>query len=111
MKLKTLLKTAENPRQKVLILRQLKQLSHHDYNGSLEIGLLIVVGVFNRPTFLVYAVVPVFFWLYRGPPLRKISFYTVHFRCIYLISVIAPITLVLVWVDTVYYKRRKYLQV
>lgn len=108
MKLKASLEVTEHPRQKVLILRQLKQLTHRDYSGSLEIALLTTIGVFNRPTFVAYAVGPIFFWLHRGPPLKKISFITLHLRLIYLLSVAAPVTIFLVWADTIYYKSGEY---
>lgn len=107
MKLKASLEVTEHPRQKILILRQLKQLTHRDYSGSLEIALLTTIGVFNRPTFLAYAVGPILFWLYRGPPLKKISCIMLHLRCIYLLSVAVPASILLVCVDTIYYEGGK----
>lgn len=104
-KLKASLQIAENPRQKTLILRQLKQLSHRNYSGSVKIAVLCVFGIFNRPTFIAYAIGPLFFWLYRGRPVRKLSLYTVHLRWACLITVGIPVALGLIAADTWYYKR------
>ncbi len=101
------LRTADSPREKVLILRQLRRLTHRDYSGSSQVALLTVIGIFNRPTFVAYAVGPVFFWLYRGVPLKKLSCYSLHLRSLYLLSVAAPVALVFVFFDTIYYKHRK----
>jgi len=38
----------------------------HDYKHALSISVLTAVGVFNRPTFAIYAVVPLFYWFQRG---------------------------------------------
>ena len=97
--------TTTNPRDKVLILRQLKRISHHNHSGFWQISVLTVFGMFNRPTFMAFAIGPIFFWLYRGAPLRKISFYTVQLRLGWLLSVGIPLAVALVLGDTIYYKK------
>lgn len=109
-KLKASLDAATNPRDKVLILRQLKQISHHTHSGFWQISLLTVFGMFNRPTFIAFAIGPIFFWLYRGAPLRKISFYTVQIRLCFLLSVGLPLAAALIICDTIYYKRGTYFE-
>ena len=108
VKLKTSLEVVDNPRTRILITRQLKQLSHPNYSGSFEIATLCVVGFFCRPTFAAFAICPLFFWLYRGAPLKKISLYTLHLRWACLITYIVPMASVMIIADTLYYKRRMF---
>lgn len=46
--------------------RKLRQLPSHNFCHCMEIGSILAVGTFNRPTFLLFAVTPIFYWLSRG---------------------------------------------
>ncbi|KAL3271142.1 hypothetical protein HHI36_021639 [Cryptolaemus montrouzieri] len=68
-----------------------------------QISTIVVVGVFNRPTFLAYATIPVFFWLYRGIGSKVISNIHFHFRISALIVCSIPSFMFIVLVDSFYY--------
>lgn len=46
--------------------RKLRKLPSHHFRHCLEIGTILAIGTFNRPTFLLYAVTPIFYWISRG---------------------------------------------
>lgn len=51
---------------KVIMSRKLRQLPSHNFYYCFEIGFILAIGTFNRPTFLIFAVTPIFYWLSRG---------------------------------------------
>ncbi|KAF0751739.1 GPI mannosyltransferase 4 [Aphis craccivora] len=51
---------------KVVMCRKLRLLPSHNFSHCLEIGTILAVGTFNRPTFLLFAVTPIFYWVSRG---------------------------------------------
>ena len=55
---------ANNAMERVNIVRQQKKIPVHKYSNNYYIGALFAVGVFNRPTFMLFAVVPLFFWVF-----------------------------------------------
>ena len=57
---------AKNVREKVDIHKRKKLIPDHDFKHVISISILCAVGTFNRPTFLVFAVVPLFYWFQRG---------------------------------------------
>merc|ERR1711971_364480 len=59
-------KQAETVRERVEIQKKRKIIPPHDFKFVLPIGILVAVGVFNRPTFVFFAFVPLFFWFQRG---------------------------------------------
>jgi phosphatidylinositol glycan class Z len=54
---------ANNAMERVNIVRQQKKIPVHKYSNNYSIGALFALGVFNRPTFMLFAVVPLFFWV------------------------------------------------
>ena len=57
---------ASSFRERVDIHKRKKLIPGHDYKHAVTISVLTAVGVFNRPTFAVYAAVPLFYWFQRG---------------------------------------------
>jgi len=49
-----------------VLSRKLRLLPSHHFSHCLEIGTILAVGTFNRPTFLLFAVTPIFYWVSRG---------------------------------------------
>lgn len=68
-----------NDRGKPLAVVRRKMLAHGAEGISAEnyfiIALIIVVGTFNRPTFIVFAIVPYYYWLFSVVPMR---YYVTH---------------------------------
>lgn len=76
-----------------------------DYLGS-KIGILVCVGIFNRPTFIVFALMPVVYWLLYG--LENCNnfkqCYSFIWRRLFALSKLTlPVLVVLVMADTIYY--------
>ena len=73
---------AETVRERVKLRRKEKRIPQHDFIHFLPISVICAVGFFNRPTFVAFALVPVFFWLQRGLQVKSYfqPFITIHFR-------------------------------
>jgi phosphatidylinositol glycan class Z len=76
-----------------------------DYKGGV-IGLVMAVGVFNRPTFLIFAFVPLVYWLLYGlekcHTWSQIVVYAVK-RLLAVAKVFVPVAAFFVLFDTVYF--------
>ena len=98
-------KKAESVRERVEIQKKRKIIPPHDFKFVLPIGILVAVGIFNRPTFVFFAFVPLFFWFQRGVSNKSMftPFQIFNFR----IAALIPITLVsgsiLLLTDSLYY--------
>jgi len=97
--------SAETIRERVEISKKRKKIPDHDYKHIVPIGVLLAVGVFNRPTFLFYAFGPIFFWLQRGVANHSYftPFQTFNFRFVLLTPIVAVSCLVLILTDSLYY--------
>ena len=74
---------AETPREKVDIMKRKKLIPPHDFKFAVPISILCAFGFFNRPTFIVFATVPLFFWFQRGVATHSYitPFQMFNFRC------------------------------
>ena len=73
------------------------------YCASLAFGLISVAGVFNRPTFVIFSILPTLWWLYL---LLKFSDSAQHFvqHTILMIASAAVTAAVFCFVDSLYFK-------
>lgn len=68
-------KYGKNSPSKEKSKKTLQSKSQTEYNStaiSVGIGITIVLGIFNRPTFVAFAMIPVMFWLYTCFMTKKI---------------------------------------
>jgi hypothetical protein len=76
-----------------------------NYLGSI-IGLIVCIGIFNRPTFIIYAFVPLAYWLFYGLDncnlLSQMITYFIR-RAISLCKLALPASILFVLIDTIYY--------
>jgi len=79
----------------VVTRRSQKQTS--DFAGAVIISMLIVVGVFNRPTFVVFAMVPYLWWLFSDGVHRVII------KAMKSMLTAVPLSVALVICDSVYF--------
>lgn len=83
------------------------KLSGYLKSDSLRNGFIVstitVVGFFNRPTFLAFAVGPVFFWLYRGIGCRSVATLQFHLRSLVFILCSIPSTIFIIIFDSFFY--------
>merc|ERR1712126_794382 len=96
---------ASSFRERVDIHKRKKLIPGHDYKHALAISVLTAVGVFNRPTFAVYAVVPLFYWFQRGIAQHSqfTPFQTFNFRVAALLPGFAGTCLLLTLTDSLYH--------
>lgn len=88
-------------RAKIHKLRML--LSPYSLRNCLQISTITVVGFFNRPTFLAFAVCPVFFWLYRGIGFKSVASMQFHYRIFFLLLSSIPTIILFIIIDSFYY--------
>lgn len=68
-----------------------------------QIATITVIGFFNRPTFLAFAVGPVFFWLYRGIGSKSVTVLQFHWRSLVLLLCAIPSIVFSIVVDSFYF--------
>lgn len=95
---------AANALERVQIVKMQKKIPLHKYNHSLWIGAIFALGVFNRPTFMLYAVVPMFFWMQRGMFLKKVGLTDFHDRMSSLLPTFVVMAIIIVLSDTFFYR-------
>lgn len=54
-------------------------LPSHSLRHCIAISIITITGVFNRPTFIAFAICPIFFWFHRGLGSKSVRF--MHFHC------------------------------
>ncbi|KAG6441834.1 hypothetical protein O3G_MSEX002068 [Manduca sexta] len=101
--LKEKYKAATNAVDKVKIFKLSTHLPAHSFNHVMLISAVVVIGIFNRPTFAGFAFPPVFFWLQRGLGSKIVGFKDFHYRILLFILSGAPIALLLILIDSGYY--------
>lgn len=85
----------------------LRTASYSTSDSSL-VALIIVTGVFNRPTFVVFAAVPWLTWVLRDiafTDLRRCDILLVAYRCFFCVCYAAAFAVVFVICDSVYFGR------
>ncbi|CAK1602420.1 unnamed protein product [Parnassius mnemosyne] len=94
---------AETPVEKVKIFKLKTHLPQHSLNRVFILATLVVIGIFNRPTFVGFALAPIFFWLHRGLGSKVVGFKDFHYRIFTFMLCGVPMTLLLIIVDSSYY--------
>ncbi|CAH0405172.1 unnamed protein product [Chilo suppressalis] len=94
---------AKSAVERVKLFKLSTHLPEHSLNRVLFLSTLVVIGIFNRPTFVGFAFPPVFFWLYRGLGSKVVGFKDFHYRIFVLIVCGIPPVLMLILFDSVYY--------
>ncbi|KAK0090749.1 hypothetical protein PV325_006308 [Microctonus aethiopoides] len=75
----------------------------HSLNHCFIIASITVIGIFNRPTFIAFALSPIFFWLRRGLGSRSVNFLDFHARIFILIACGIPIVIFMIISDSFYF--------
>ncbi|XP_063928732.1 GPI mannosyltransferase 4 [Zophobas morio] len=78
-------------------------LTSDSLRNCFQISTITVMGFFNRPTFLAFALFPVFFWLYRGMGNKFTPPMNYHLRILGLIVCSIPSLLFNILCDSFYY--------
>lgn len=96
-------KEAKTTVEKVKVYKLKASLPSHTYNKCAYIATLCVIGFFNRPTFILFGMPIVFFWLLRGMGSRSVSFVDFNLRIFSFILCAIPTICLLISVDSFYY--------
>ncbi|KAH1022880.1 hypothetical protein HUJ04_012197, partial [Dendroctonus ponderosae] len=94
---------SENIIERVKFHKLKLHLVSDNYTNCFAISTITVMGVFNRPTFMGFAVMPIFFWINRGVDGKNVSIIQFHSRIICLIFCSMPAIIFNVVIDSFYY--------
>lgn len=97
-------KESQSPSSTIKRLRYF-DIFKYDCLGNL-IGLILCIGIFNRPTFLIYAFVPISYWILYGLETCNNFRQVISFglkRTISLSKLFVPTAIALILIDTIYY--------
>jgi len=83
----------------ICVVAHRSQKEKSDIHYAFIISMLIVTGVFNRPTFVVYAMVPYLWWLFSDGVNRVII------KAINSVLIAIPLSIVLIICDSIYFSR------
>lgn len=78
-------------------------LENDSLRNCFVIATITAAGFFNRPTFVAYAIAPVFFWLYRGLGFKSVNSLNFHWRTFVFIICTIPTILIFVIIDSFYF--------
>ncbi|XP_067627752.1 GPI mannosyltransferase 4 [Eurosta solidaginis] len=95
---------AKSISERVKMWRLCRALPAHNYTHTLVLASICVVGIFNRPTFLVYGAPIVFYWLLRGMGTRSITFGDFNLRMLLFCLSAIPALIFFILCDSFYYK-------
>lgn len=94
---------AKSPVERVKLFKLQTHLPEHSLNRVAILATLVILGIFNRPTFIGFAFPPIFFWLHRGLGSKIVGFKDFHYRILCFIVFSIPTILFLILVDSGYY--------
>lgn len=88
---------------KVRITKLIKLLPKHSLRRCMPIAIVTVSGFFNRPTFVFYAVAPLFYWFQRGLPNKQPFLKDFHSRIFIFMLYCCPVVCFFIYADSIYY--------
>lgn len=94
---------AGNIADKVRITKLIKLLPKHSLRRCMPIAVVTVSGIFNRPTFVFYALAPLFFWFQRGLPTKPSFLKDFHSRIFVFVIYCLPVVGLFIYADSIYY--------
>lgn len=89
--------------EKVKVYKIRALLPPHTIHKCAIVSTICVFGLFNRPTFLIFGMPIVFFWMIRGLGTRTVSFVDFNLRFFCLFGCAIPVVLVFIVFDSMYY--------
>ncbi|XP_053996200.1 GPI mannosyltransferase 4 isoform X1 [Hylaeus anthracinus] len=94
---------AKNGVERVKYYKLKASLPSHSLNHCFKIATITVIGIFNRPTFIAFALSPIFFWLQRGLGSKSVGFGDFHIRIFTFIAYGIPTAIMFILVDSFYF--------
>lgn len=96
--------TAKSVGEKVRIWKMKNALPAHNFSNLLLISTLCTMGLFNRPTFVLFGMPILFFWNLRGLGTKSVTFKVFNIRLLYFILTTIPAICFFIIFDSLYYK-------
>lgn len=96
--------TAKSIGEKVRIWKMKNALPAHNFSNLLLISTLCTMGLFNRPTFVLFGMPILFFWNLRGLGTRSVTFKVFNIRLLYFVLTTIPPVCFFIIFDSLYYK-------
>lgn len=78
-------------------------LPKHNYSKCSVLSTLCVIGIFNRPTFVLFGLPIIFHWMIRGFGSRSVSFLDFNLRMLVFILSGLPSLIIIIVIDSLYY--------
>lgn len=96
-------KEAKTGVERVKYYKLKASLPSHSLNHCFKIATITIIGIFNRPTFIAFALSPIFFWLQRGLGSKTIGFGDFHIRLFTFVACGIPTAIFFILVDSFYF--------
>lgn len=96
--------SAKSVGEKVKIWKMRNNLPAHNYSNLFLICTLCTIGIFNRPTFVLFCAPILFFWNLRGLGTKTVTIKVFNIRMLFFIATITPAIFFFVVFDSLYYK-------
>lgn len=90
--------------EKVKVYKMRAGLPSHTINKCTIVATIFVVGCFNRPTFLFFAMPVVFFWMLRGLGTKTVTMTDFNLRFFSLLISGIPVVILFIVIDSLYYE-------
>lgn len=90
--------------EKVRIWKMKNALPAHNFSNLLLISTLCTMGLFNRPTFILFGMPILFFWNLRGLGTKSVTFKVFNIRLLYFTLTTVPAIFFFIIFDSLYYK-------
>lgn len=94
---------AERVVDKVKYFKMRMSLPSHSYNRCFVLATISVIGIFNRPTFVLFGFPIIFHWMIRGFGSKTVTFGDFNLRMLFFILSGLPAFVVIVIIDSFYY--------
>lgn len=94
---------AETIGDRVKYFKMRLTLPRHSYSKCFLLSTLCVIGIFNRPTFVLFGLPIIFHWMIRGFGSRSVSFLDFNLRMLFFVISGLPALLAIVVIDSFYY--------
>lgn len=94
---------AEKIGDRVQYFKMRMSLPSHSYSKCTILSTLCVIGVFNRPTFVLFGLPIIFHWMIRGFGSRSVSFLDFNLRMLFFVLSGLPVLLIIIIIDSLYY--------
>lgn len=89
--------------ERVKIYKMLMSLPEDSLNDCFLLATITVLGIFNRPTFIAFALPPIFFWLRRGLGSKTVGFLDFHIRIFTFTIFGIPTAVLMILYDSIYF--------